>query len=134
MDTAPPRHHVFTLRIEQKVHPQRWLAGSRVASEAHTGTRLPTRIAKHHALQGHRRSNRIGYAVQASILARLGGLPGCQDGLDRTGELQTRFLRKQPTRCLCIDIEKSKCERPQISKVEVTFIVRAEQYLSLIHI
>jgi hypothetical protein len=87
MGNAPPRHHIFTLRIKQKVHPQRWLAGSRVASESNAGTRPPARIAKHHALQGHSRSNRIGYVVQAPILARLGGLPGCKDGLDRIGEL-----------------------------------------------
>ena len=127
MSAASSRHHVFTLRIEQKVHPQRRFAAGRVACEPHAGTRLPAGITKDHALYGYCCSNRIGYAVQASILACLGALPRCKNGLDRTGELQTWFLRKPFAPSFCIDIEKPKCERPQISKIEVTFIARTEQ-------
>ena len=109
---APPRHYVFSLCIEQKVYPQRRLASGGVTGEPDPGARLPAGIAEHHALNGNGRPDRVGYPVQAPILARLRGLPGREDGLDGPRELQIRFLRKRPARRMGIDIEKSMCEFP----------------------
>src|SRR6202035_1112674 len=79
---ANPRYHVFSLRVQQKIPEERFLAGGRITREADSRARIVACISVHHLDHVHRSTEKTGDLSYARVRLPLFSHPRLKHGAD----------------------------------------------------
>src|ERR1700728_2210998 len=87
-----PRHHVFSLRVEQKIAEESLLSGGGIARETHTGAGIVSGISVHHLNHIDGSAQKTRNLFHSPVGLRFFSYPRLEHGSNGTPELLMRIL------------------------------------------